>query len=452
MAAPGSKKVDLLRPVELIHEHLTAALCLDVYRKHRVRERERIWTLARLADFWTQVALRAPQSLTQVLQEKPPAGTPGADEPAPSPQGFFARCQNLRPEFLRDVHVAFTHRLLAHRSPAFARDLHPLLDRFTGLRALDGSRLDAIAHRLKILWNNRSVILPGAIVAHYDLVYGVVRYIDFDPDAAASELKRAERSLDGVPEGTLFVADRLYGNAEFFAELSRRKLFGVVRYNRSLGLHGVRVLSRRRLAGGVLLDRLVTAGSGQKTPPQTLRYICWQDGKTKYELLTNVLDPERLSAVEALGLYPFRWQVERLLFDLKETLDLHEFYAANPNAIAMQLYGAAIVHTGLRIVQAEIARDVHREPEELSVAKLFPRVATASAATAGAEVMFAAVEHANPRLRIRKPDIHQMPFASTTLSAILVQKRTGPRRKRRYCKARRKWKRFPGSRSRRAPS
>ncbi len=446
MPRSGSKKVDLLRPVELIHEHLTAALCLDVYHKHRVRERDRIWTLARLAEFWTQVGLRAPESLTQVLQEKPAPSAIGAGEPLPSPQGFFARCQKMRPEFLRDVHAAFTERLLAHRSPAFARSLHPLLDRFTGLLALDGSKLDAIAHRLKILWNNRAVILPGAVVAHYDLVYGVVRYLDFDSDAAASELKRAERSLDGVPKGTLFVADRLYGNAEFFAELSRRNLFGVVRYNRTLGLQGVRLLSKRQFAGGVLVDRIMLAGSGQKTPPQTLRYICWQKGKEKRELLTNVLDPQRLTAVEALALYPFRWQVERLFFDLKEVLDLHQFYAANPNAIAMQVYGAAIVHTALRVAQAEIARDVDLEPEELSVPKLFPRVASTAAATAGAEVMFAAVTHANPRLRIRKPNMHELPFATTTLAAIRVQKRKGPRRKRRYCKARRKWKRFPGSR------
>ena len=90
MATPA-QTVDLLRPVELIHQHLTAALCLDVYRRHRVRERERIWTLARLAQFWTQVGLRAPESLTQVLQEKPAPSAIGSDEPLPSPQGFFAR-------------------------------------------------------------------------------------------------------------------------------------------------------------------------------------------------------------------------------------------------------------------------------------------------------------------------------------------------------------------------
>ena len=128
MPARGSRAVDLLRPVELIHEHLTAALCLDVYHRHRVRERERIWTLARLAQFWTHVGLRAPESLTQALQEKPAPSAIGANETLPSPQGFFARCRKLRPEFLRDVHAAFTQRLLARRSPAFARALHPLLD------------------------------------------------------------------------------------------------------------------------------------------------------------------------------------------------------------------------------------------------------------------------------------------------------------------------------------
>ena len=60
--------------------------------------------------------------------------------------------------------------------------------------------------------------------------------------------------------------------------------------------------------------------------------------------------------------------------------------------------------------------------------------------------MFAAVTHANPQLRIRKPDMHELPFATTTLAAIRVQKRKGPRRKRRYCKARRKWKPLTGVR------
>ena len=64
------------------------------------------------------------------------------------------------------------------------------------------------------------------------------------------------------------------------------------------------------------------AGSGQRVAAQTLRHICWRQGATCYELLTNVLEPSRLSAEEALLLSPYRWSIERMFFDLKEVLNL----------------------------------------------------------------------------------------------------------------------------------
>ena len=61
------------------------------------------------------------------------------------------------------------------------------------------------------------------------------------------------------------------------------------------------------------------------------------------------------SAEEALLLYPYRWSIERMFFDLKEVLNLNHFYAANPNAVAMQVYAAAIVYNALRLAQSEAA-------------------------------------------------------------------------------------------------
>jgi hypothetical protein len=43
-----------------------------------------------------------------------------------------------------------------------------------------------------------------------------------------------------------------------------------------------------------------------------VRYIRWRRGGTRYELLTNVLAPARLSAEEALDLYPYHWGIERM--------------------------------------------------------------------------------------------------------------------------------------------
>jgi hypothetical protein len=161
------------------------------------------------------------------------------------------------------------------------------------------------------------------------------------------------------------------------------------------------------------------------------------------ELLTNVLDPERLSAAEAMALYPHRWKVERLFFDLKEVLQLNRFYAANVNAIAMQVFAAAMVHTALRIAQARLAAQVDLPPDRLSVPKLFPKVAAASVALTAAELAFDATQEANPGIPLTKPDWRRLGFSSVRLGAILVQPRSPKRRKRKYCAARRRVRSLP---------
>src|SRR4029450_824860 len=73
------QRVDLLSTVQVLHEHLTASVCQTVFEQTRTTERARKWTLEALAEFWTAVLLRAPQALTQALEEAA-AGT-GAGRP-----------------------------------------------------------------------------------------------------------------------------------------------------------------------------------------------------------------------------------------------------------------------------------------------------------------------------------------------------------------------------------
>jgi hypothetical protein len=165
----------------------------------------------------------------------------------------------------------------------------------------NGSRLAAIAHRLKRLWDERAVVLPGSLLAVYDLGRGLCREFVFSPDAAAGELTRAKPVLTTLARDTLLVIDRLYCTAAFFAAPGTQGCWGLVRWNRRLG--------KRHHEGGRLEDWLVQAGSGATAPVQALRYIRWRRGRSRYELLSNVLDPAWLSAVEALALYPGRWTI-----------------------------------------------------------------------------------------------------------------------------------------------
>jgi hypothetical protein len=144
--------------------------------------------------------------------------------------------------------------------------------------------------------------------------------------------------------------------------------------------------------------------------------------------------------VEALALYPGRWTIERMYFDLKEVLNLNRVYPANPNAVAMQVYAAGVVYNALRVAQGEVAEAAAVAPEAISPAKFFPKMAAACHAYALFELWFWQAQRANPRRRLRKPALHARRFARVALDAIQVEVRQGPRRRRRFCAARRHWK------------
>jgi len=426
----AARQVDLLGTVEVLHRHLTEALCGKVFDKVRRGERQRTWTLHVLAEFWTAVILRAPPSLTHALSEAsgghslyPQTG--GTDE------GFFERCQTLSWEFFAALFKEFSD-VAAREEPApFAGAQSAVIRRFGHVYALDGSTLDQVARRLKLLWNDRRVPLPGSVVALYELARGCPARLDFELSPTGREQFAARRVLADLPSGSLCVADALYGLPHFFRTLGERGAYGVARRSRRAGMVKERLLSSRKAAGGRLEEWIVEIGVSRNSEPQRVRWIRWRKGSTSLELLTNVLDPAMLSAEEALALYRARWGIERLFYDLKEVLNLHRFYAANVNAVAMQVYACAIVYTAFRAAQGKIAGEQGIAPEQLSTEKLFPKVAAASASLTTAELAFDAVCEANPAAKLVKPDWRRMPFATVPLDRVLVEKRTARRRKRR---------------------
>jgi len=441
-ASPAVPLVNLAQTIHLLHTHLTAALCNTVFQRARNRERQRRWSLAALAQFWLTVLFTGPRSLTQALREAGmmfPALGPAART---SPEAFFQRAERLRPKFFQALYEALVARLVPDAPTTYAAAVEKLRERFAEVWIVDGSRLDAVAHRLKLTWDVRSPLLPGCLLVLYDLFRGFPRRLSFCADAARSELQHALEQLDHLPPQTLLIADRLYASVKLVAALTQGEVWLLCRRNRRLTLQHHRWLRRRHLAGGTLMERLVLVGSGQGVPPQLMRQIRYTARRLTVDLLTSVLDPMRLTAEEALECYRLRWQVERLFFDLKEVLDLHHFYLASPQGVAQQVYAAASVYAAMRVAQARIAQEHQLAPEQLSPAKLFPRVARASITIADAELYFVATQKRNPRVRLIKPDWAELPPVQVPLETVLVETRRGKRRKRRYCASRRQWKSF----------
>ena len=435
-------RVDLLKVVSLLLNHLTPALCETVFQQQRTIERTRKWTFYAVNVFWAAMIVRHPPSLQHGLDQtrKGRGRDPLWPRVLATPQAFFQKAQGLRPSLFKATYEAFTRSILPKARPAYASWLARLRERFADVLIVDGSRLDAVCHRLTLLRRERAQVLPGCLTVFYDLFRGITRQVLFSPHAAAPELPRAKAALRWIAQGALVMGDRLYASVQFFHQLGAHQLFGLVRRSGRLRVRTLQRLSRQAGDQGVLDDTLVEVGSGQGQAPVRLRLIRFRGSRHRLDLLTNVLDPKRLSPEEALALYRLRWSVERLFLDLKETLNLHGLYASHPNLVAQQVYAAAIVHTAFRVAQAGIAKQARVLPEQLSPAKLFPKLAEAVNDHCVAQITVLKTRQLNPGVAIKFPGWHVIPSAYTTLGAIIVHHRTGPRRRRRFCASRKRWK------------
>ena len=434
--------VDLLDVLELLFRHLTPTLCETVYNQVRTTERERKWSLEAIARFWTAMIVRNPPSLTHGIAQTRKRGNRDTLWPRVQAEvnAFFEKCWALRADFFRTLYETFTQSILQEAPATYASWLRPLREHFPEILVVDGSRLDAVCHRLKFLWSVREAILPGCVTVFYDVFRGVSRRVLFYPHALEGELPRAQGEMDWIAPGSLIVGDRLYSAPQYFHRLAEMGLDLLTRRSKHLIVRRLRVLHSTQHGRNLLEDILVEVGCAALSPRLTLRLIRSRCPQRQLDLLTTVLDPKKLSAEQAVGLYGLRWSVERMFLDLKKTLKLHSLYASHPNLVAQQVYATAMVYNAFRVAQARIALRAEVLPEQISPEKLFPILAASSNEWAISQRTMIAVRESNPGVRLKEPDWRKMDFASVELAQIRLQRRETYRRKRRFCVFAGRWR------------
>ena len=77
------------------------------------------------------------------------------------------------------------------------------------------------------------------------------------------------------------------------------------------------------------------------------------DGKDTIQFVTNVLDPEEMSAEQVCEMYRRRWSIESLFKRLKQNFPLKYFLGDNRNAIEIQIWVTMIAYLLLRVMQTK---------------------------------------------------------------------------------------------------
>jgi IS4 transposase len=96
----------------------------------------------------------------------------------------------------------------------------------------------------------------------------------------------------------------------------------------------------------------------------------WWEG-VWYCSLTNVLDPQVLSARQVCELYRRRWRIEDAFALTKRVLDLAYLWTASTNAVQLQIYATLIFYAVLLMICQQVAEVLGEPLERLSVEMVF---------------------------------------------------------------------------------
>jgi Transposase DDE domain len=425
----------------IIWRYLSAALCEEVFAATRIAERRRKWTLFAMIWFWIALLQSRYTSQTRALLESQRGSSPIFPPVDATPEAFFQKVQDTRPAFFQNLFSAFTAKLREFATQSFESALPVTVEGFPEVYALDGSRLAKVARMLKVVQKVTKAIIPGSMEAVYDLRRGILHYLHFDPDGCVGEIRMLEKVLGSISEGALLLADRYYAKPIIWQALAERGLFMVTRYNRTVKKTRVAVIQSFRSSALSFDDFLVDMGGSKSgSTPVRLRWVRIWGPRFDYTILTNVLDPRRLTPQQLLVLYRRRWSVERMYLTLKEVLNLNTLYNCSPAGVGQQVYATAILYNALRVAQGRIAQKAGITPEKLSPDKLFPTLIEhyikATELLVAMDVRAKREQRQLPDLREEDLELDMFPWLRIRIRDYLLEKRSDDRRQRRYCKGR----------------
>lgn len=136
----------------------------------------------------------------------------------------------------------------------------------------------------------------------------------------ASEHAHLLQMLAGLPRGTLLVGDAFYQGYDLYTAIVQAKASFLVRLSSRSELYTDRYVPLARFRQG-LVWYWPKKIRERKQRPLRLRLVCIRGRKHKdVWLLTNVLDPQRLSRERLGEIYRWRWHAEGVFRTYKRTL------------------------------------------------------------------------------------------------------------------------------------
>jgi hypothetical protein len=235
-------------------------------------------------------------------------------------------------------------------SPAFAgKNYNGFPRRFKkSINVLDSSTIQLVANCMGWAQHRRS---KAAAKLHLNLdLQSFLPKIAIVDRAKDNDAVRARELCANIKAGEIVIADKAYIDFEHLYELGQRDISWVMRAKDNMCYNIVEELEFT--AGtGVELDCIIELKNtaSQDKYPKPMRLVrAYVEVKGEMKLMTFFSNNFEWAPTSIAELYKSRWAIEVFFKQLKQTLQLGDFFGHSANAIQWQVWTALLVYVLLR--------------------------------------------------------------------------------------------------------
>jgi hypothetical protein len=255
--------------------------------------------------------------------------------------------------------------------PPSLREFHVMI--------LDGKAIKGVVKRMKLLRGRSGGVLGGRALVALDLSTGQAVDMWTDPDGDANDVKFVPelvpqlRQRIGGPR--LWMADRQFADLIQTAHFAQDGDHFLVRYNKKVSFFPDE--SRPARKGQDALGRTYVEDWGWLGKPtskrrrEVRRITLKRPGEEDIVVVTDLLDAEKYPAAEVLSLYAQRWGIEQMFQKVTEVFCLTRLIGGTPQATVFQFAFCLLLYNMIETVRSTVAASVDRDPETISMEKLF---------------------------------------------------------------------------------
>jgi len=334
-----------------------------------MRMRQRLLTLPVIVAIIVSLVWRRVPSIAEVQKVLTREGLLGVSPLQVSPQAITKRLDVLPAAVMGQLFAEVCTRVQAQSPPPLPHPRWaPVRERFPWLAIVDGSTLEALRKKTEVLRERTGLVLAGKMMVLVEAFSHRPLWQLYTEDAAANDKRFAAEILAALPVGGLLVFDLGFFSFLWFDDFTDQQKFFVTRMREKTAYRTVQALS----CGPYYRDEIIQVGQYRSNPcqhPLRMVSVRWQG--TWYRYLTNVRDPQGLSARQVCELYRRRWRIEDAFALTKRLLDLAYVWTGSSNAVQLQIYATLIFYAVLLTICQQVAQVLGEPLERISVEMVF---------------------------------------------------------------------------------